>query len=446
MIDWSNLNGLDSDLFFSLIDNMYDEVLIYDDNYNIVYINQACRRHYNVPPEDMIGKSFFDLYEGWWGPSVLPTVYEEKKAMAIRQKTYTDTELLTIAVPIFDEDNKIKYVIMNVRDEVSNVDLYNPQYISSEITFDDAFDPIATSDEMKSVMKLIERVSKIDATCIITGESGTGKSMLAKYMHKMGPRSENPFVSVNCASIPHDLFESELFGYVRGAFTGAKSTGKKGLLETANGGTLLLDEISELPILAQAKLLTVLQEKEFIPVGGNKPISIDVKIVAATNKNLKNLVEIGTFREDLYYRINVIEIYVPPLRRRRKDIAPMVMYFLNQFNNKYGVNRQLSNKVMQVFLEHDWKGNVRELSHLIERLVITVDSLVIDANHLPSNIFGILDDYTDDTCCFDDQMERYEAYIVQKAYEKHNTSRKMAEHLQISQTRASKLIRKYIDG
>lgn len=446
MINWSNYGGLDSDLFFEIIDSMYDELLVYDGNYNIIYINQACKRHYNVSPEEMIGKNFFDLYEEWWGPSILPTVYETKKALAIRQKTYTDKELLTIAVPIFDDVGNIKYVVMNVRDEIAPSDLYNPQYISSEIIFDDNLEPAAVSDEMKKVMKLVERVSQIDATCIITGESGTGKSMIAKYMHQLGPRADQPFVNVNCASIPNELFESEFFGYEKGAFTGAKSTGKKDLLEVANGGTILLDEISELPLLAQAKLLTVLQDKEFIPVGGSRPISVDVKIIAASNKNLKNMVENGTFREDLYYRINVIEIYIPPLRKRRQDIMHLLHHFVNEFNNKYGVNRQLSSGVIQILLEHEWKGNVRELSHLIERLVITVDSLIIHRYHLPTNIFGIQDtDREDEALGFDERLEKYEAYIIQKAYEKHNSSRKLAEHLGISQTRATKLIKKHID-
>lgn len=444
-MNWSNFYGLNEDLFFSLIDNMYDEVLIYDGNFNIVYVNQACKRHYNVQPEEMIGKSFFDLFEDWWGPSVLPTVYETKKAMAIRQKTYTNTELLTIAVPIFDEENNIKYVIMNVRDEINQIDLYNPHYLSSDITFEDLGDPIAVSDEMKQVMKLVERMSQIDTTCIITGESGTGKSMIAKHMHKMGPRADQAFINVNCASIPQELFESEFFGYTKGAFTGAKSSGKKGLLEIANNGTLFLDEISELPLLSQAKLLTVLQDKEFIPVGGHAPISVDVKIICATNKNLKHMVDVGTFREDLYYRINILEIYIPPLRKRQADILHLINFFLNQYNKKYNVNRQLSTGVTHILLEHEWKGNVRELSHLIERLVVTVDSLVIDVNHLPSNVFGIMDNSRDDeNYTFDERLEKYEEYIVNKAYQKYDSSRKLAEHLGITQTRAHKLIKKYI--
>lgn len=447
MIDYPKYSGVDEETLFSIIDNMYDEVLIYDGNYNIVFINQACKRHYSATPEDMIGKNFFDFVDNdWWSPSILPIVYKEKKAMAIKQTTLTRAELLTIAVPLFDENNNIKYVVMNVRDEISKADLYNPQYISSDHEMEETYEPIAKSDKMKQVMQLVKKISKIDATCIITGESGTGKSMIAKHMHLIGPRANNPYVHVNCASIPSELFESEFFGYIKGAFTGAKSCGKKGFLELANNGTLFLDEISEMSVAAQAKLLTVLQDKEFLPVGGDKPVQVDVKIITATNKNLKNMVEIGAFREDLYYRINVIEIYIPPLRKRQKDILQLVHFFMNKFNLKYGLTRQLSSGVIRVLLEHEWKGNVRELCHLIERLVVTVDSLVIDVNHLPKNIFDIQDQSREenDSLSFDKRIKKYEEYIVKKSYKKYNSSRKLAEYLNITQTRANKLIQKYV--
>lgn len=445
--DNTYFQNLDFETLIQIIDNMYDEVLIYDGSYNIVYINQACRRHYAEPPEYMIGKSFFDLEHDWWGPSILPWVYEEKKARAIRQKTYTGKELLTIAVPLLDNDQNVKYVVMNVRDEINENDLHNPHYISSDISFDSIDQLVAKSDEMKHVLSLIKKISRIDATSIITGESGTGKSMLAKYMHSVSPRKNKSFVKVNCASIPRDLFESEFFGYVRGAFTGAKSTGKKGLLELANEGTLFLDEISELSLLAQAKLLTVIQDKEFMPVGATKPVVVDVKIVVATNRDLKTMVSNNKFREDLYYRLNVFEVYIPPLRRRKKDILHLLDYFVNEYNNKYNLTRQLSNSVIQILLEHEWKGNVRELSHMIERLIVTVDSMVIDANHLPSNVF----DLTEDDCdlnlelSFDDRVDKYQAYIIRKAYGKFDSSRKLADHLGVTQTRAYKLIKKYIE-
>lgn len=451
MSDYSNfINSMDYNTFFSIIDNMYDEIIVYDGNYNIVFVNQACNRHYCCSPDFMIGKTFFDfINEDWWRPSILPIVYKEKKALAIKQKTYTNSELLTIAVPLFDEKNEIRFVVMNVRDVVNEIDLYNPHYISTTYNVDNKLIPIAESEEMKNVIELVKKVSKVDTTCIITGESGTGKTMIAKYMHSISPRKDKPFISLNCASIPNELIESELFGYTKGAFTGANSSGKKGLLETADTGTILLDEISELSLVAQAKLLTVLQEKEFLPVGASKPVKVDVKIITATNKNLKNMVEMGTFREDLYYRINVVDIYIAPLRKRKKDIPHIINHFLSYFNSKYGVSRQLSREAIQVLTDYEWKGNVRELRHVIERLVVTMDSLIIDVTQLPKNLFGITDycnvSIGEKDTTFSEKMEKYESYIVQEAYNKCGSSRKLAEYLSISQTKANNLIKKYIN-
>lgn len=445
-----HIHGMDFDTFFSIVDAMYDELLIYDGNYNIVYINQACARHYCCTPNQMIGKSFFDFVNNdWWGPSILPIIYREKKAYAIKQKTYVGSELLTIAVPLFDENNEIRFVVMNVRDQVNDIDLYNPHYISKEYKLDTKFVPVAESDEMKKALSLAEKVSGVDVTCILTGESGTGKTMIARYMHSISPRREKPFISLNCASIPADLLESELFGYVSGAFTGAQSGGKKGLLEAADTGTLLLDEVSELSLSAQAKLLHVIQDKEFIPVGGRRPVKVDVRMIAATNKNLRNMVEMGQFREDLYYRLNVVEIYIPPLRKRRRDIEPLILYYLNHFCTKYGVTRQLSESALKVLTEYEWKGNVRELRHLIERLVVTIDSLLIDVTHLPKNMFGIVDTGDmpapgGDEGTFEEKLATYESYLVCDAYQKCGSSRKLAEYLGISQTKANNLIRKYV--
>lgn len=407
-------------------------------------------------PDFMIGKTFFDLVdERRWEPSILPIVYKEKKAFAIKQKTYTNTELLTIAVPLFDEHHEIKYVVMNVRDIVNKVDLYNPSYITTTCS-NKKLVPIAASAEMNDVIALVNKISQVDVTCIITGESGTGKTMIAKYMHSISPRKNNPFIHLNCASIPNELLESELFGYAKGAFTGANSSGKKGLLEIANTGTVFLDEISELSLSAQSKLLTVLQEKEFLPIGANKTVKVDVKIITATNKNLKEMAEIGTFREDLYYRINVVDIYIPPLRKRRKDIPILIDHFLSDFNQKYGVSRQLTSGAIHALANYEWKGNVRELRHLVERLVVTSNSLIIDITDLPNNIFGIVD-YGDnckdvsfklDKNCntLEKKMNMFESLIVNEAYKKCGSSRKLAKYLSVSQTKANNLIRKHLNS
>ncbi|MCC8165739.1 MAG: sigma 54-interacting transcriptional regulator [Planctomycetes bacterium] len=449
--------GMDFKTFFHLIDSLYDEILIYDDNYNIVYINQACVRHYGVPPEKMIGKSFWDFVDSdWWSPSILPVVYEEKRAYAINQSTLSGETLLTIALPIFGDDGKIKYVIMSVRDDTRDVALYNPQYISHSHGVSRALTPeiipVGESPELERLLSLADKVGAIDVTCVLMGETGTGKTMLAKYIHMVSPRNGRPFVSLNCAAIPADLVESELFGYSKGAFTGANPGGKRGLLEMADKGTVLLDEISELSLSAQAKILQFLQEKTFIPVGGDKPVSVDVRIIAATNRNLKNMMAMGQFRKDLYYRLSVVELHLPPLRKRKGDIPLLVNHFLSVFGQKYGLVKQITQDAMAVLVNHDWQGNIRELAHLVERLVVTSDALVVDVQHLPTSLFGLVDPdettpaspETPEGATLDDMMEQYEAAIVRAAYQKCGSSRRLAEHLAISQTKANNLIRKYV--
>lgn len=442
--------GLSSTTLHSLVNVMYDEVLIYDGNYTIVYINQACCRHYCCTPDEMIGKSFFDfIHIGWWYPSILPVVYKEKKAYAITQKTYTGKELLTIAVPIFDEHANIIYVVMNVRDTVHEKDLYQPPMLE-EAVLHSGSDPVVESEEMRQVLAMVRRMSALDVTCIFSGESGTGKTMLAKYMHSMGPRKDKPFMALNCAAIPAELLESELFGYVRGAFTGANPKGKKGVLEEAHGGTLFLDEIAELAPSAQAKLLHFLQEREFMPLGSARSVQVDVRIIAATNKNLASMAANGQFREDLFYRLNVVDIHIPPLRQRKKDIVSLIHQFVNEFSAKYGVTRQFTQEAVRVLTDFDWPGNVRELRHVVERMVVTTEGLMVDVPQLPRQVFGIADSRLPlpllPEGSHKDRMEAYEAHIVQETYKAHPTSRGLAAKLHISQTKANKLIQKYIQG
>ena len=436
-----------------IIDNMYDEILIYDNRYNIVYINKACQRHYNCTAESMIGKSFFDFINkdnNSWDCSILPIVYKDRKPYAVKQKTFLGTELFTIAIPIFDEKNILKYVVMNVRDNTDGIKIYNPDY-----TYKDSIvkniEPLKSNNiKMQELLKMIERIKNIDTPCILTGESGTGKTMLAKYIHSISDRANEPFVSLNCASIPTNLVESELFGYEKGAFTGANSKGKKGLFETANKGTLLLDEISELPLSAQSKLLHVLQEQKYLPIGGNKPIEIDVKIIAATNKDLRTLVFNKQFREDLYYRLNVIELYLPPLRERKEDISFLIKSFIEKFNKKYFFSKSFTKEALEILEAAQWKGNIRELQHAIERLMVTNDSSVIGVEHLSERLPNHSSDKNsieeDFGMSFDEKVSHYEANLIKEAYQKFKTSRKVAQYLKISQTKANKLIRKYINN
>ena len=245
---------------------------------------------------------------------------------------------------------------------------------------------VGASEQIKGLIEVVRKVAETDSTVLITGESGTGKSLVAKAIHFLSPRREFPFVTINCAAIPETLLEAELFGYEKGAFTGAH-TSKKGKFELAEGGTIFLDEIGDMPLSLQAKILRVLQEKEIEPLGSEKVIRVNVRIIAATNKDLMSLVSEGEFREDLYYRLSVIPIHIPPLRDRQEDIPLLAQHFLDLYNEKYGKKLRISPDAMEVLMEYHWPGNIRELENTIERMVVMTDR-TIRAMDLPPHILA----------------------------------------------------------
>jgi transcriptional regulator with GAF, ATPase, and Fis domain len=244
---------------------------------------------------------------------------------------------------------------------------------------------IGEHPSIRKIEGVIQRVAVTDATILITGESGTGKELAARAIHNFSLRAERPFVPVNCAAIPENLLESELFGHARGAFTGAHST-RAGMFQLANHGTILLDEVGELPLPLQAKLLRVLQDGEVRAVGSDQPSTIDVRVIASTNKDLAHQVEKGSFREDLFFRLQVIPLHLPPLRARRSDIPLLINYFLEKANRKHGLSVTIDREAMIYLWEYDWPGNVRELENLIERLVILSDDNITQLKDLPANI------------------------------------------------------------
>ena len=250
---------------------------------------------------------------------------------------------------------------------------------------------IGDHPSIKKIQEVIQRVAATDATVLITGESGTGKELAARAVHNLSARAARPFVPVNCAAIPEHLLESELFGHVRGAFTGAHSS-RLGMFQLANHGTILLDEVGELSLGLQAKLLRVLQDGEVRPVGTDHPIAIQLRVIAATNKELAHQVEKGSFREDLFFRLQVIPIHLPPLRARRSDIPLLVNHFLEKANRKHGLSVTISREAMIYLWEYDWPGNIRELENLIERLVILSDNGITDWMDLPPNIRSFVSD------------------------------------------------------
>lgn len=241
------------------------------------------------------------------------------------------------------------------------------------------------SSKIKRLLELMIRVAKIDSTVLITGESGVGKGIFASLIHHNSNRSKKPFMEINCGAIPENLMESELFGYEPGSFTGAKASGKAGIFEMCNNGTILLDEIGELPFNLQVKFLRVIQEQEIFRVGGTSPRKLNVRIIAATNKNLEEMVKNKLFRADLYYRLNVLPIHIPPIRERIEDTMPLANHFLEKFNREYKANKKLDINVLKILEKYQWPGNVRELKNLIERLVIISETEVIGLQHLPSD-------------------------------------------------------------
>lgn len=335
-----NFRFLNYESLKRIIDNAYDEIFVYDKNFKAIYVNKACQRHYGLSQDEIIGSTFDELLsEERWYPSILPNVYREKKQMTIEQTSFMGEKLITTAVPLFNDRGDIEYVVMSVYDascDISNKRLAienlaraskkskkkNLEQVEEDLVFHTA------SAQMNAVIEFADHISKFDSTLLIHGESGTGKNYLAKYIHSKSLRCEKPFTSLNCAAIPEQLLESELFGYASGAFTGASKGGKVGLIELAEGGTILLDEIGELSLTVQAKILHVIQDKKFIPVGGNELKSADVRIIAATNKDLMKLVSEKSFREDLFWRLNVVEIEILPLRERKEDISFLQRYFL----------------------------------------------------------------------------------------------------------------------
>ena len=296
---------------------------------------------------------------------------------------------------------------------------------------------IAESRQSKDIIDLIVRLGRVDSTVLIQGESGVGKEIIARELHKNSTRCKKPYIKINCAAIPESLLESELFGYETGAFTGAKKGGKSGIFEVANTGSLFLDEVGEIPMHLQVKLLRVLQESEFTRVGGAQPIKVDVRVIAATNRDLSKMVAEGRFREDLFYRLNVIPINVPPLRERKEEIAPLVRHFLQMFNDKYGFNKTITASALGVLIDYDWPGNIRELRNVIERAVVTsADTVIEDFGFLQQGQKGIKPIVEGDyrPVNLKHEVEEFEKTMIKKHLLIQGSLRKAAQSLGASQT------------
>ncbi|GAA0722692.1 sigma 54-interacting transcriptional regulator [Clostridium malenominatum] len=447
----------------AVIECSYDGIYIADGEANTLRINKSYEKITGLKREDMIGRNMRDLVkEGFISQSGTLFVIKEKKPTTLEQTFKTGKKAMISSNPIFNKNGEIIMVVTNVRDVTQLYELkeqlakneelakkYYSEIQSIKNQLLNCSDTIAEDKNMLNTLRMAQKLANVDTTVLLLGETGVGKEVVAKYIHKNSKRNNKHFIKINCGSIPENLMESELFGYEKGAFTGANKDGKIGLFEVADGGTIFLDEVGELPLDMQVKLLRVLQENEIERIGGLTPIKINVRILAATNRNLEDMVSKKLFREDLYYRLNVVPIVIPPLRERKKDIVPLVEHFLQVLNKKYNLNKIFTSVAIETLLNYHWPGNVRELKNVVERVVIMSNNDTILKSDLPIGKETVLLeselDYIDEEINLKELVEKYELKFINKAYEKYGNVREAADYLRIDPSTFVRKRKRYTD-
>lgn len=451
-----------------IIETSNNNILITDQDGIILYSNPKLWEIYGMKSDSYIGTSVHQLEkEGLLTPSINALVLKEKKAKRIMQQTKTGHVVMSTGYPIFNKEGSLARVISYGQDQTEILQLqdqfehlqrkvkgYQTEVEDLREKELDHHDMIARSNETKHIVKTLHNVAKTDATILLLGPSGVGKSTFARAIHEQSNRKQEPFIEVNCSTIPDSLFESEIFGYEPGAFTGASKQGSQGLIEQADSGTLFLDEIGELPLAMQAKLLKVLQEKKLKRLGGKKENHINFRLVAATNQDLKRMVSEGRFRLDLFYRLNVIPIQIPALHERKEDIPLLIQHYLGKTNAKYHKSKKIHPSTYEVLTHYDWPGNIRELENLIERLILTIEETNIFPEHLPQSITGQIEQPEDSSLLEMDQkweekfdlkrtLEKVEIQLLAKALKQCKTTYELADHLGISQPTVIYKLKKY---
>lgn len=427
--------------FEDLINAIGYYICIYDKNGVIAHYNSAFKNSYLQGADNFAGKHYSSIEnEEFQSITGLPAFLKTGKSASVQKRFGIQGLFYVNTAPVANADNDIIYIAETIATP------FNAPVLPIKEGLPDApaGDIFLSDVKMQNILETINRISNFDSTVLITGESGTGKSMLAKFIHAKSKRSSRPFVTINCATIPENLIESELFGYTSGAFTGASQKGKKGLVEQADTGTLFLDEIGLLPLSLQAKFLQLIQEKTYTPIGAVKQKTVDVRIISATNLNLKKQINERKFREDLYYRLRVIEFYMPPLRERPDAIDSLVDYFLNLYNKKYQIKKSISPKAREMLHNSNWSGNIRELQYVIERLVVTSrDNQITSADVPRLGETSPSDNQEEERVDFDCAVKDFEKELLLKYFAKYRSSYKVAAALGLSQTKAFRLLRKY---
>lgn len=452
--------------FEEILEGSFDGILVTDKDGKVLFVNSSYERVAEIKKSEIEGKYMRDLINPVWMPeSVAHIVAKEKTVVSKRQVVKSGRHIMVTGRPIFNKKNDIKMIVINARDITEIYELteelqrirknereYMSRFSSPLIGTDDSEDTVlAISEGMKAVLSLAGKVANFNTTILILGESGVGKEEVAKYIHHHSMRKEKPFITVNCGAIPGNLLESELFGYEKGAFTGAMQNGKVGLIEAADGGTVFLDEVGEMPLDFQVKLLRFMQSKEIRRVGSVNSKIVDVRVLAATNRSLSAMVEEGTFREDLYYRLNVVQIDIPPLRKRTDAILPLASLFLNRYNRKYGQEKVLTYDIVKEMEHFSWPGNVRQLKNIVENMVIVSNNEYLQPEDLPWNaenksnamkkvIHSLADN---EELGLNEAVEALEIQMLEKAKMTCGTTRKIAEKLKVNQSTIVRKMQKY---
>lgn len=380
----------------AVLESSFDGIFLTDSQAKPVWCNHSYEVISGLSREEVLGIPMGELVKkGIISRSATLMALEQGQAVTIEQSFHSGKRAIVTSTPIYDGENHVSMVVTNVRDISELITLqetvekqralsarYAQEIAQVRDQLMDMPQMIAEDPSTLDLLRIVNRAAQLDTVVLIQGESGAGKEFVASYIHRCSPRSGKPFIRVNCGAIPENLAESEFFGYERGAFTGANREGKAGLFEAADQGTIFLDEVGELPPSIQTKLLRVLQERELTRVGGNKPIQVNVRVIAATNRDLQNCVKAGTFREDLYYRLSVFPVVVPPLRERKLDIIHLAQATVRELNQRYGRTTFLTAGAEAVLLQYDWPGNIRELRNVMERAFIMSNGEEIQAEDL----------------------------------------------------------------
>jgi len=445
----------------AVFEHSCDGMSIVDKHGNIVLTNPAMTRLYRLSEEDLVGRNVNDLvHEGLFNASVSKRVVATGHTVSLFQEIRTGVRCLTTGVPIFGKDGGLEMIVVSshdvtelyaLKEKLRRSKIPDSDYLADfpDINQMQSEGVVVRSKKMLDVLNLAHRLALLDATVLITGESGVGKEVIATILHKYNPRrSGKSFVKINCGAIPPNLLESEFFGYECGAFTGASRDGRTGLFELAAGGSIFLDEISELPSDLQVKLLRVLQERELTRIGGSKVIKVDVRVIAATNKNLLELVNGGSFRQDLYYRLNVVPLNIPPLRERKEDIVALAQHYVKHFNKLYGFEKFLQAELIDMMESYVWPGNVRELINFVERMVVTSRGNILKIEDFSFEMPESGDTPVLGANVFNDRnmqqiIDETERRVIINVLKKSTNATKAAKSLGVSRATFARKMRKY---